>query len=189
VALSSSVCFKRRHLPPCSTFRILKCLNPGRRPSDVARARDSRRSRCPATRFERHSLISVRNFAFGAHVRPVMPASSLSVRQERVLNKTMCTGQCGTEFHGVTRAWGVKNIQRAYQMHGCKRQKLETDTLLLLWNRKFFSLLLTDYSRVWCLRAKGNGSALALSCEIVDQICHEEGVCGRFSRKRVIVKR
>jgi hypothetical protein len=84
---------------------------------------------------------------------------------------------------------GVEDIPRTERIHQYKTQKLETDTHTRLWTRKSFLLLLTDGSLVWYLRAIGNGSALALSCEIVDRFCHQEDVCGRFSWKRVIVKR
>jgi hypothetical protein len=41
----------------------------------------------------------------------------------------------------------------------------------------------------WYLRAIGNGSALALSCEIVDRICHQEDASGKVTWKRVTVER
>jgi hypothetical protein len=141
------------------------------------------------TRFRRHSPISVRNFEFSSHVRPVMPPSSLSVRQERAFNKTLCASEYRAEFHGVTRAWGFEGIQRASRIRGWKTQMLETEALTRLWNIKFFSLLLPDCFMVWYLRAIGNGSTLALSHEIVDRICHQDDVRGTLPWKRVIVKR
>jgi hypothetical protein len=168
---------------------IARCANPGRRPRGGATARGCPRSRCPTKRFRSHSPISVRNFAFAAHVRPVMQESSLSVRQEQVFNKTLRANEYGTEFNGVARDWGVEDIERASGIRRYKAHKLETDALTRLWNRKSFLLLLIDCSMVWYLRAIRNGSALALSCERVDRIRHHEDVRGRFSCKRVIVKR
>jgi hypothetical protein len=80
------------------------------------------------------------------------------------------------EFHGVARACGVEDIQGTSRIRGCQAQRLETGNLRRLPNIKFFSLLLTDCSMVWYLRAIGNGSALALSSEIVDR----EDICGRL---------
>jgi hypothetical protein len=131
----------------------------------------------------------MRNFAFAAHVSTLMPASSVSVRQERALNKMLCASECEAEFRGVARAWGVEGIQRASRIRRCKAQMLETDALTHLWNIQSFSLLLTDCSMVWYLRDTRKGSALALSCEIVDHICHQDDECGRLPWKQVIVKR
>jgi hypothetical protein len=87
------------------------------------------------------------------------------------------------------REHGASNAQRAYEIRRYKLQKLERDTLTRLWTRKFFSLLLIDYSMVWHLRAIENGSVLVLSCEILDRICRQEDAYGRFFWKQLIVKR
>jgi hypothetical protein len=117
----------------------------------------------PGNKVQEALPISVRNFAFVAYSKSVMSASSLSVRQERPFNKTLCPSEGGQNFVELRELGASKASIKLLEFTDAKKQKLETGALRRLWNMKLFSLLLTNCFMVWYPRVIGNGSPLAFS--------------------------
>jgi hypothetical protein len=124
-----------------------------------ATSRDSPRSERPIIRSKRHSPIFVCNFAFAAYVRSVVPASSLSVRQERAFNKTLCTSECGGRISWSCESLGCRThsesfwnprIQNAEARDTHSRAFLEQKILLVVIDRLFYGLVSKGHMKWIC---------------------------------------
>jgi hypothetical protein len=58
----------------------------------------------------------------GPHVSPAMPMSSLSLRQERAFNKSLCAGECGAEFHGGRELGTLSTFRELIESTDTKRK-------------------------------------------------------------------